>query len=89
MVALLISLTYLEKMAELHKQGKKGVKFVFIRTKKFLWVSFTCLIILCIAVFIWISVSMTKKSEEAISDIGMIYMEEMSKQIQQKFKSIT
>ncbi len=62
---------------------------MFIRTKKFLWVSFTCLIIFCITVFIWVSVSMTKKSEEAISDIGMIYMEEMSKQIQQKFKSIT
>ncbi len=62
---------------------------MFIRTKKFLWVSFACLVIFCIAVFVWVSVSMTKKSEEAISDIGMIYMGEMSAQIQQKFKSIT
>lgn len=62
---------------------------MFNRTNKFLWVSFSCLIILCISVFIWISVFMTRRSEAAINDIGMIYMSEMSKQIQQKFKSIT
>lgn len=62
---------------------------MFNRTNKFLWVSFSCLIILCISVFLWISVFMTRRSEATINDIGMIYMSEMSKQIQQKFKSIT
>ncbi len=61
---------------------------MFIRTKKFLWISFSSLIILSIAVFIWISISMTRKSEVAITEIGKIYMSEMNSQIQQKFKAI-
>ena len=61
---------------------------MFIRTKKFLWISFSSLIILSIAVFIWISISMTRKSEAAITEIGKIYMSEMNSQIQQKFKAI-
>ena len=61
---------------------------MFIRTRKFLWISFSCLIILSIAVFIWISVSMTSKSKAAINEIGTIYMSEMNSQIQQKFKAI-
>lgn len=61
---------------------------MYIRTRKFLWISFSSLIILSIAVFIWISVSMTHKSEAAISEIGKIYMSEMNGQIQQKFKAL-
>ena len=61
---------------------------MFIRTKKFLWISFSSLIILSIAVFIWIFISMTRKSEAAITEIGKIYMSEMNSQIQQKFKAI-
>lgn len=60
---------------------------MFIRTRKFLWISFSCLVFFSIVVFIWVSVSMTQKSEEAINEIGKIYMSEMNSQIQQKFKS--
>ncbi len=61
---------------------------MFKRTKKFLLISLFCMIILCAAVFAWVADSMTGKSQEAISDIGMIYMSEMSKQLQQKFSAI-
>lgn len=61
---------------------------MFKRTKKFLLLSLVCMIILCSAVFIWVAESMTGKSSEAISDIGMIYMSEMSRQLQQKFSAI-
>lgn len=60
---------------------------MFIRTRKFLWISFSCLVFFSIVVFIWVSVSMTRKSEAAINEIGKIYMSEMNSQIQQKFKS--
>ena len=58
------------------------------KTKNFLLFSFTCLIAVCIAVFTWITITMGKVSEASISDIGMIYMSEMSKQMQQKFSAI-
>lgn len=61
---------------------------MFKRTKKFLLISLACMIVLCTTVFVWVSESMTGKSQEAISDIGMIYMSEMSKQLQQKFNAI-
>ena len=62
---------------------------MFKRTKKFLLLSLACMIILCSAVFFWVAESMTGKSQEAISEIGMIYMSEMSMQLQQKFDAIT
>lgn len=61
---------------------------MFKRTKKFLLISLACMIVLCTTVFVWVSESMTGKSQEAISDIGMIYMSEMSKQLQEKFNAI-
>lgn len=61
---------------------------MFKRTKKFLLLSLACMIILCSAVFFWVAESMTGKSQEAISEIGMIYMSEMSHQLQQKFSAI-
>ena len=61
---------------------------VVSKTKNLLFISFTCLIAICIAVFTWITITMAKRSEASISDIGMIYMSEMSKQMQQKFSAI-
>lgn len=43
---------------------------------------------LCIIIFIWVFSTMSKKSRESISEIGMIYMSEMSKQLQQKFDGL-
>ena len=44
------------------------------RTKKTLLVSFLCMILLCILVFVWLVSFMSRKSEATISDIGIIYM---------------
>ena len=43
---------------------------------------------LCIIIFAWVFSTMSRKSRESISEIGMIYMSEMSKQLQQKFEGI-
>lgn len=57
-------------------------------TKRFFAISGICLIALCSAVFVWIGSYMNQKSEKAITEIGAIYMSEMSKQIHQKFDAI-
>ena len=58
------------------------------RTKKTLLVSFLCMILLCILVFVWLVSFMSRKSEATISDIGIIYMSEMNKQMQEKFEAV-
>lgn len=61
---------------------------MFKKAKKFLIISFSCLVLLCIVIFSWVSSTMSGKSVEAINEIGKIYMSEMSKQLQQKFDAI-
>ena len=51
---------------------------MFRKTKRFLFVSMSCLVLLCVLIFLWLSSTMTGKSEEAINDVGKIYMSEMS-----------
>ena len=58
------------------------------KPKKFLVVSFTCLILLCVVVFFGVAVVMSQRSEASISEIGAIYMGEMNKQLQQKFTAV-
>lgn len=62
---------------------------MFKKTKRFLLVSMSCLVLLCVLIFIWLSSAMAGKSEEAINEVGKIYMSEMSMQLQQKFDAIT
>ena len=62
---------------------------MFKKTKRFLLVSMSCFVLLCVLIFIWLSSAMTGKSEEAINEVGKIYMSEMSMQLQQKFDAIT
>lgn len=57
-------------------------------TKKFLIASFAFLIIFCIVIFCFVTVFMGRKSDAAISDIGMIYMSEMNGQLQEKFSTV-
>ena len=57
---------------------------MFKRTKRFLLFSLCCLVLLGVLIFIWLSSAMTGKSEEAINEVGKIYMSEMSMQLQQK-----
>lgn len=58
------------------------------RTRKVLLISFTSAVFLCIAVFFWVAMTMSHRSEESVSEIGMIYMSEMNEQIKQKFTAI-
>lgn len=62
---------------------------MFRKTKRFLFVSMSCLALFCVLILLWLSLTMTGKSEDAINDVGKIYMSEMSKQLQQKFDAIT
>ena len=61
---------------------------MFQKTKKFLWFSFSALILLCIVMFSWVMISMSQRSEETVSEIGNIYMSEMNRQLQQKFTTV-
>lgn len=54
-------------------------------TKKFLVVSFSILISVCIVIFTITSVYISGKSDNAINEIGMIYMSAIAKQMQEKF----
>lgn len=58
------------------------------KTIKFLKTSFVCVIIICILVFVWLTVFMSKKTKESVTEVSNIYMSEMSIQVQQKFSSI-
>ena len=59
------------------------------RTRKFLAASLGAILVLCTAVFLWITSYLRETSNDAIRDIGMIYMSEMSIQLKQKFDAIT
>lgn len=61
---------------------------MFKKTKEFLFASVSCLVILCVVIFLWIGSTMSGKSLKAINEIGKLYMSEMSKQLQQKFDAI-
>ena len=54
-------------------------------TRKFLFTSAISLVALCVGCFFSLWFFMSGKSQDTISDIGMIYMSEMSKQLREKF----
>lgn len=58
------------------------------RTKKLLVWSFSGVIIICVAVFLWLTLFMSKKTKESVAEVSEIYVSELNKQIQQKFQSI-
>jgi len=57
-------------------------------TKKFLVISFSILISVCIVMFTITSVYVSGKSDGAINEIGMIYMSAIAKQMQEKFDAV-
>ena len=61
---------------------------MFNNTKKFLLTSVSCLVVLCIVIFVWLGSVMGGKSYNAINEVGSLYMSEMSTQLQQKFDAI-
>lgn len=54
-------------------------------TKKFLLISFSILISVCIVMLTVTSIYVSGKSDGAINEIGMIYMSAVAKQMQEKF----
>lgn len=58
------------------------------KTKRRLWTSFLGLIIICIFIFAWIYKFLGEKNEESVTEIGTIYMSEMSRQLEQKYSTI-
>ena len=61
---------------------------MFNKTKKFLISSVFGLVILCIVIFVILGSVMSRKSYNAINAVGMLYMSEMSVQLQQKFNAV-
>lgn len=58
------------------------------KIKKLLGWSFSGVIIVCIIVFVWLILFMTKKTKESVTEVSEIYMSEINKQVEQKFQSI-
>lgn len=58
------------------------------RIKNFLRFSFISLFVICIVLFTWLTIYMSRRTEESVNEINDIYMSEMSVQLQQKFSSI-
>lgn len=61
---------------------------MFKKTKKFLISSVFGLVLLCIVIFFMLGSVMSRKSYNAINEVGMLYMSEMSVQLQQKFNAV-
>ena len=61
---------------------------MYQKTKKKLWVSFLCLIVICIVIFAWMYQFLGEKNEQTVNEIGMIYMSEMNRQLEQKYSTI-
>lgn len=61
---------------------------MFKNTRKFLIISFSFLIVVCIMSFIAIAVRMGRKSADAVNDVGTLYMSEMNRQLQEKYITV-
>lgn len=58
------------------------------KIKNFLRASFIGVIIVCIIIFVWLTVFMAQKTEDTVKNVSRIYMSEANVQLQQKFSSI-
>lgn len=58
------------------------------KTTRFLWASLAIILILSIAIFAWITMYMLEESRKTITQVGEIYMEEMTRQQRLHFSSI-
>lgn len=61
---------------------------MFKNTKKFLIVGFSFLFVVCIFSFWGMSMQMDRGSTEAVNDVGILYMSEMNKQLQEKYTTV-
>lgn len=69
--------------------GDSGRRFALKKkTIRFLWVSLACLAALCVAVFVWLTRIMAVKSDETLTQVANIYMEEIDVQLKLHFDSL-
>ena len=54
----------------------------------FLWVSLLVLAALCVGVFAWLTRVMARKSDETLTEVANLYMEEINAQLQRHFDSL-
>lgn len=70
------------------KSYKKGRKVMNKKIKNFFKCSVIGMIVLCIVVFVGLTLFMADKTEESVREVSEIYMSEMNLQLKQKFTSI-
>ncbi len=58
------------------------------KTIRFLWSSLLSILVVCVGVFVGMTHYMAKQNEDAMNEVGEIYMSEMSRQLQRHFASI-
>ena len=58
------------------------------KTIRFLWISLVCLAALCVAVFFWLTRVMAQKSDETLTQVANLYMEEINTQLKRHFDSL-
>ena len=58
------------------------------KTIRFLWTSLICLTALCIAVFTYITRIMIARSDQTLTQVANLYMEEINIQLQRHFNSL-
>lgn len=58
------------------------------KTIRFLWISLTVLVILCIIVFSTVTFLVIRQGTGTMNQVATIYMEEMSKQTQKHFDTL-
>ena len=58
------------------------------KTIRFLWISLTVLVILCIIVFSTVTFLVIRQGTGTMNQVATIYMEEMSKQTQTHFHAV-
>lgn len=58
------------------------------KTLRFLWAALAGLLVLCIAVFILLTITMTRQNTKTLNQVADTYMEGMSTQIQRHFETL-
>ena len=61
---------------------------MYQKISRFLWLSLLGIVLLCIAIFAWITHFMLQESDQTITKVGNLYMEEINQQLQRHFSSL-
>ena len=56
------------------------------KTIRFLWSSLLSILVVCVGVFVGMTHYMAKQNEDAMNEVGEMYMSEMSRQLQRQIR---